>query len=122
MNYAEFQEYWEREAGAEYRRYVDRPAAALLDDVRAGRWGEYYQLWPAVAAKASLREAGPPLLDIVRSEAPYLVRYHAAAALLGLLGSRRFVAANLAADSPRREEWLDAVERALAERLAPGSE
>jgi hypothetical protein len=116
MSYAEFQERFEREGEAEYERYLALPAEALVEAVRAGRFGEYYSLWRAIAAKASVAEAGWPLYDVVAGDAPYLVRYHAAGALLSLLQSRGFVAADLAVESPRRRGWIDAVRAELEAR------
>lgn len=119
MNYAEFQERYEQESDAEYRRYLAMPTDALLEAVRAGRFGRQYQLWRAIAAKVTLAEAGWPLYDVVAGSAPYLDRYHAAGALLSLLQSERFVAADLAVASPRREHWIAAVEQDLRRRLGP---
>lgn len=116
MSYADFQERFEREAEAEYERYLALPADALVDAVRSGLFGAYYSLWRAVGARASVEQAGWSLYDVVAGDAPYLVRYHAAAALLSLLRSRRFVAADLAVESPRQREWLDAVRDELQAR------
>jgi hypothetical protein len=49
MTYADFQAQWERDAGAEYDAYLRRSAAGLIADAKAGRYGEYYQLWRAIA-------------------------------------------------------------------------
>ena len=120
--YAEFQERWEQQAGAEFEQYVGRPAAALVADVQAGRYGEHYQLWRALAARATLAEAGGPLVGVLRGRAPYLVRYHAAAALLELLGSHEVHPVDLAADRPQRAAAIDAIEAALRDRLGgPGA-
>jgi hypothetical protein len=118
MSYAEFQERFEREGEAEYERYLALPAETLVEAVRAGRFGEYYSIWRAIAVNASVVEAGWPLYDVVAGGGPYLIRYHAAGALLSLLRSRRFVAADLAVESPRKREWIGAV-RAELEALSP---
>ena len=117
MNHAEFQERYEREGDAEYQRYLAMPPEALVDAVRAGEYGAQYQLWPAIAAKVPLDLAGWPLFRVVASDAPYLVRYHAAGALLSLLQSSRFVAADLAVASPQRQNWIAAVEAELEGRV-----
>ena len=116
MSYAEFQERFEREAEAEYERYLALPANALVEAVRSGQFGAYYSLWRAVAARASVAEAGWALYDVIAGDAPYLVRYHAADALLSLLQSRRLVAADLAVESPRQREWIGAVREELQAR------
>src|SRR5262245_41132104 len=84
MSYAQFQEHWEREAEKERARYDARAVSALLADVRAGRFGDYYQLWHSIGARASLAEAGSLLADILESDADYLNRYHCAAALIAI--------------------------------------
>lgn len=117
MSYAEFQERYEQESDAEYRRYRAMPTRALVDAIRSGRFGEQYQLWRAVADTATLDEAGWALFAVIAGDAPYLDRYHAAGALLSLMRSERFVAADLSVASPRRQDCIAAVERDLRDRL-----
>jgi hypothetical protein len=119
MTYAEFQAHWEREAASEYDGYLAQPAAALVAEVRARRYGEYYQLWRAVAARATLDQAGNLLLEVLRRNEPYLVRYHAASALLALLGTKEFDPVELSAEArPEIAANLEAVETLLRRRLA----
>ena len=120
MTYADFQADWERAAGAEYDAYTGRSAAGLVADARAGRYGEYYQLWRAIAARATLPLAGQVLLEVLRRDDPYLVRYHAAAALLALLGMADIAPVDLSAERAGRAARLDVVERKLRERLDAG--
>ena len=120
MTYAEFQVEWERAAGAEYEAYIRRSPAELIADARARHFGEYYQLWRAIAARATLPLAGKVLLEVLRCDNPYLVRYHAAGALLLLLGTEKFEPVDLSADRPGRAASLDEVERLLLERLEAG--
>ena len=120
MTYAEFQAEWERAAGAEYDAYIRRSAAGLVADARAGRYGDYYQLWRAIAARATLPLAGMVLLEVLRGDDPYLVRYHAANALLALLGTAEFAPVDLSADRPGQVARVDAVEKMLLERLHAG--
>ena len=117
MTYAEFQAHWERAAHAELEAYMRRSAAGLVADARAGRYGDYYQLWRAIGARATLPLAGPVLLDVLRSDADYLVRYHAAAALLSLLGSADLDPVDLAADHAGQDVRLEAVEQMVREHL-----
>jgi hypothetical protein len=121
MTYAEFQADWERTAAAEYDAYMRRSAAGLVTDARAGRYGECYQLWRAIAARATLPLAGQMLLEVLRRDDPYLVRYHAAQALLGLLGLSEFSPVDLSADRAGQQVRLDAVERILRERVDAGA-
>jgi hypothetical protein len=117
MGYAGFQADWEQAAGAEYDGYVAQPVAALIEAARAGRYGEYYQLWRAIGTRATPAEAGWTLLEVLRRDDPYLVRYHAAGALLALLGPQELEPVDLAAERPGRAANLDAVVRILRERL-----
>jgi len=89
---------WESHADAEAAKYEQAPVALLLSDIRHARFGDYYTLWSAVARRASLAEAGWLLLDVLRSDAPYLTRYHCADALLKLLRCDEFEAVALSAE------------------------
>jgi hypothetical protein len=82
----EFHEHYEDAADVEHRTLSALAVNALLDCARNGRFGEYHQLWPVIAEKATLPQAGPVLLTVLESDAPYLSRYHCAAALLKLAG------------------------------------
>ena len=83
--YQQFQEDWEHEAGKESAMFDHLPVPELLERINSGRHGDYYTIWYSLARKASLAEAARPLFDVVSSQADYLIRYHAAAALI-LLG------------------------------------
>ena len=117
MTYAEFQARWERGAEAEFDAYMRRSGAELVADAQAGRHGEYYQLWRAMAARATLAQAGRVLLDVVRRGSTYLVRYHSAVALLALIGTTEFDPVDLTAGRPGEATRLDTLERLLHERL-----
>lgn len=117
MTYADFQANWERGSRAEYDAYLRRPPAELLADAQAGRHGSYYGLWRAIAARTTLSEAGPVLLEVLRGDYTYLVRYHAAEALLALLETTDFEPADVAAARPDQAASLDAVERLLHDRI-----
>ncbi len=118
MGYGRFQHEWEQEAEAEYDRYLTRPPASLLADVRVRQYGNYYQIWRAIGERANLADAHTALLYVLRSSDPYLVRYHAASALLTLLRTDAFEPAQLAADRPDRLSSIDAVEQLVKERLS----
>ena len=116
MTYADFQAHWEQEAGAEYDAYMLRSATELVADARRGRYGEYYQLWRAIAARTTLPLAGAVLMEVLHRDLPYLVRYHAAT-LLALLRTTEFAAVDLSADREGQEARLAAVGRMLQKRL-----
>jgi hypothetical protein len=82
MTYAQYQEHFERAAEAEGRRYDAMPVATIIAEIRAGRFGECYQIWYSLAKRAKPEETNDVLLSFLDSEAEYLHRYHCAAALI----------------------------------------
>ena len=120
MTYADFQADWEQAAGAEYDAYMRRSAAGLVADARARRYGEFYQLWRAIAVRATLPLAGPVLLEVLHRDDPYLVRYHAAKALLAMLATVEFAPVDLSANRDGQQARLDAVTGLLQERVGAG--
>jgi hypothetical protein len=86
MATADWRERWDRAAEAEGNRYDAMPVAKLIQNIRAGRIGHYYTIWYSVAKRGSLADAGWTLFNVLESRAPYLVRYHCAAALIKLQG------------------------------------
>lgn len=99
MTTGDWRDRWDDEATAEAARYDARPVATLLDDVRRERFGEYHTLWYAIARRATPHEAAWTLYDVLGSPAPYLARYHCAAALLRLLSIAEFEPVALSAAS-----------------------
>jgi hypothetical protein len=86
MNDTEFQERWERDAERERARYDARPVPELVADIKAGRLGDYCQIWPSLGARATLAEVNWVLYDILQSELDQLNRYHCAQALVAIAG------------------------------------
>jgi hypothetical protein len=93
-----WREVWEDEAQAEYDVFCAMPLASLLERVARNELGSYYVIWNAIATKGDLRLAGWPLFEFASSTAPYLHRYHCAAALLTLLQTSRYQPAQLTVD------------------------
>jgi hypothetical protein len=85
MTTADWRAKWDRAAEAESKRYDAVPVASLILDIRAGRIGRYHSIWYSLARRSSLIDAGWTLFNVLESRAPYLVRYHCAAALVMLL-------------------------------------
>jgi hypothetical protein len=118
LTYAEFQEDWQQAADAEYALYVAEDSDVLIRQVKDRRYGECYQLWRAIPVVATLQDAGSVLIEVLRRDSEeYLIRYHAAAALLKLIGTSTFEPADLSAEHPQRAANLDTVEELLRERL-----
>lgn len=114
---ADWKEQYEEAADEEDARYRRRPVAELLTDVKAGRVGEYATIWRVIGERGELARVGWELMDFLRSPAPYLSRYHCAAALLRLLGSHEFEAVQLSALSPELERSLARVDASLVQAI-----
>lgn len=117
MSYEDFQRRYEIEAEKERSGYDREPLGVLLERVRSRRLGGHHQLWYAIAARASIRDAGWLLFDFVSGEHEYLDRYHAAAALLTLLGRADVDAADLTVAHRSPETHLGEVRAELERRL-----
>jgi len=86
MSYGDYQEHFEKAAIEEKRRYDGLPISALLHDIRARRFGHYYQIWRSVAERAPATEAAKDLFNVLESNTDYLNRYHCASALISVTG------------------------------------
>ncbi len=117
LSYADFQRRYEQDGDDEYRRYAAMRPQALIDLVRAGRFGEQYTIWRVIGDTSSLELAGWVLFGVIDSGVDYLNRYHAASALLKLLRAPDLEAPDLTVNTPKRLENLAAVRRALETRL-----
>jgi hypothetical protein len=84
MDYAEFQEYWEKEADKEYELYMSKSVSELKELLKKRKVGEYYQIWRAIADKATVEEMGWDLYNYLKAGGIYLNKYHCAKALLKL--------------------------------------
>jgi len=122
-SYEEFQQQYEDDAGREFAALSALPVAKLLDRVRAGKFGDFYhQLWPAIASKATLAEAGWVLFDVLESKADYLHRYHCAAALIKLAGTplAAMTPVMLSVEkAPTTKENLETVRNVLTQLIGP---
>ncbi len=117
MTSADWRDRWDDAATAEATGYDALPLVALLDDVPAGTFGEYHTLWYALARRATAQEAAWTLHDILVSTAPYLPRYHCAAALPRILPMPGFEPVSLSASSMPLDRHLATV-RARIEAVA----
>lgn len=97
---------YEDAADAEYARCLARPVEGLLDDLRRGRTGDYFQIWRVLGERGSAAQVAWPLYDFLLSDRPYLDRYHCANALLRVLDCTAFEAVQLSANWSTRPEAL----------------
>ncbi|HEX8456412.1 MAG TPA: hypothetical protein VF656_03745 [Pyrinomonadaceae bacterium] len=116
MANGDWRETWEQHAEHERGALGETPVSELIERVRARRFGGYYGIWYALAERAKLNEVGWVLFSVLESDADYLDRYHCAAALLRLLGEKRWQAVDLSAEWGRAKN-LDPVERVLEQRI-----
>lgn len=108
---------WEQHAAAERAAYDQRPIGDLLQAARSGQVGSYHTLWDAIAARATLEQAGWTLLDVLASRADYLDRYHCAAALLKLLNMPDREPVDFSADWPQTPDRVAELKAALQHRV-----
>ena len=78
----EFRERWEELAEKEYDFYMSQPASFIEEAVRAGNFGNYYQIWEVVPTKLSLEKIGWDMFKVLKTDLPYLTRFHCAQALV----------------------------------------
>ncbi len=84
-NQKHWKEQYEDAATIEKERYVKTSVEKLLQAIQKGQYGDYHQIWYALAETATLEQAGWTLYTVLASPIEYLHRYHATAALLKLL-------------------------------------
>jgi hypothetical protein len=122
---ADWKSDYEDAADREAAQYVRMSADELLLEIQAGRTGEYHTIWRAVASRGTPSQVAWPLYDVLRSERPYLDRYHCAMALLRALNCTEFEAVALSANWPTRPRDLSRLEDLIARSVggrgqAPG--
>jgi hypothetical protein len=83
----EFRERWEELAEKEYDFYMAQPASFIEEAVRSGNFGNYYQIWEVVPSKLTLEKIGWDLFSILKTDSPYLTRFHCAQALVQMAES-----------------------------------
>lgn len=111
---------YEDAAEAEARRWREASDAALLGAIRAGQTGDYFTLWTEASRRPRTPALCWALFDVLtRPARPYLERYHAAAALLELLGSTVFEAVELSAPWPEVPANLQRMQAIVTETVGP---
>jgi len=98
----EWRDEWDRHATAENDGMDHLPIAWLVERVRRGEYGDYHTIWHALARRASLHEAGWALFAVLERPIDYLHRYHAASALLELLGNTSLPVVALSSGPPEK--------------------
>lgn len=112
-----WQDEWERHARGEYDDCNTAPVSDLLKLVQAGYYGAYYMIWDSIAERSTLQEAGWTLFGALEQDVYYLYRYHAAEALLALMGDETRESVQLSADDDGKAERLAQLARELTERI-----
>lgn len=112
-----WQDEWERHARGEYDYYNTAPVSDLLERARTGYYGAYYVIWDSIAERSTLQEAGWTLFAVLELDVDYLYRYHAAEALLALMGDETREPVQLSADHEGKAERLAQLARELTARI-----
>lgn len=81
-----WREMWDIYAEKERENYREEELSSLLKKVQKGMYGRYYTIWYVISERASAEQAAEVLFHVLEKKIDYLYRYHAAAALLKLLG------------------------------------
>ena len=125
--FTNWQEAWEWHASQTAQSYADLPVADLLARIRGGHYDHYYTIWSSLARRATLAEAAPVLLEVLRREHESfmdLIRYHCAGALFALMGYPDDDISPLRArvqwqhsGEPARQEAIDELELEIADIL-----
>jgi hypothetical protein len=110
---------WEKHAHWELESYDAQPVPDLIKFVKNGYYGTYYVIWDSIARRGTLVEAGWTLFAVLELEVDYLYRYHAAAALLKLMGDEKREPVDLSSTREGIKERLAEVKRELTQRLGP---
>lgn len=108
---------WDEYSKLEREEMESLPLERLLEDVRQGRYGKYYNIWYVITRRATLEEAGWVLFQVLKKDIDYLYRYHCAAALIELLGVDEFEPVNLSADLEKTRDNIDRLKMILIERI-----
>ena len=111
-----WQDHWNEQAEAEKGSLDAMSVAALLAQVRAGRFGGYYNIWYSIAARVPLADYAGLFVAVLHSDIDYLYRYHCAQALLNALDDTGLAAVDLSGDHPGRPERLARFESLLRVR------
>ncbi len=90
MEDTEFQDLRELEEDKEFDFYMAQPATFIENEIRAGRFGNYNQIWEALRKKSTLANIGWDLFAILESNQPYNVKFHCAQVLVDLSGSDEY--------------------------------
>lgn len=120
----DWKEQYEKAADKERDQYDYQSVADLLAQIRTKQFGDYNTLWLSLAERATLAEAAPTLLTVLQDNSlDFLVRCHAAEALLRLLGRADELAlleeaVNLSRGTAAMQQpYLSVLQQELAERL-----
>lgn len=119
MSEGDWRAQYEAAAEAEARRLTRVSDQTLLDAVRNRATGDYYVLWYELGKRKATAETCWLLYEVLRSDRPYLDRYHGAAALLQLLQCKEFEAVELSAEWPVVADNLARLAVILAAKFPP---
>ena len=108
---------WEDNADLERKLFDLMAVEKLLEMVKAGDYGSYYGIWSAIADRATLKQAGRILLDVLYEDDTYTLRANCAEALMRLMNEKDIRGVDLTADRPDQNEFLEKIEEKMKELL-----
>jgi hypothetical protein len=119
---------WEWHAEQTRKALEQESEEALLRQIEAGYYDDYFTIWYALRKKGTLAKCAPVLLKVLRREMGednMLTRYHCATALFHLLGYPDEPIPELRARTQwnhhgeaARQQAIDELEALIRERLA----
>lgn len=110
---------YEDAAEKQAKRFARASDRELLEAVRRRATGDYYVIWYEIAKREPTAEACWLLYEVLRSDRPYLDRYHCAAALLALLGCKEFEEVDLSAEWPVVQDNLTKLWAIVESKVGP---
>lgn len=115
----DWRQQYEDAADADARRFARFSDAQLLEAIRTRATGDYYVAWYELAKRKPTADACWLLYEVLRSDRPYLDRYHGAAALLALLRCKEFEPVELSAEWPVVADNLARLRTIVASTFEP---
>ncbi len=116
---SDWRQQYEDAAEAQARRFARFSDAELLNAIRRNATGDYYVVWYELAKRKPSAEMCWLLYSVLRSDQPYLTKYHCATALLKLLQCQEFEEVDLSGDWPVVPDNLTKVHGIIEAKFGP---
>ena len=117
MRVKDWRETWEQYAIKEREEFDNIPLETLLENIKSGNYGDYYNIWYSIAGRSDLKTVGWIFFDILNLDIDYLLRYHCAAALLTFFKKKEYEPVQLSSEKHNFKENLKAIEKLLEQNI-----